>query len=395
MPPSVPPLPAALQAALRPFRFRFHADTWPVFLCLLTGHTTLACVRASLLSVGVTWRQCGDCFRRARWSRTAFMRATVALVLRALYPDGLPARLWWAVDTTTSDTPSARQVCGIRLCRRGCRRPGQTRTHQGHGWLLLAGVAHRRPPVAPVALCPTRPARHRAGGPVGPPAPAHPQRGQRSRPQQPATRRPGRPREYGDQARVDALDRDRLPATAVSAWAGGRWQPATAWRGTCWRKGLPVPVVIVIVATAARPGIFRPPTRPAPPPRSSRATTGATPASRRAQGAPGRPTRWGSTATTGGPSGACAAGRCCSASPTACWPSWRLAPSGSTCPSWAGPGIRARMQSGNCAGACSPPWRGPGFSCPKAGRAKDRRKSPALHSAWSWRLRHDESRARE
>lgn len=186
MPPSVPPLPAALQAALRPFRFRFHADTWPVFLCLLTGHTTLACVRASLLSAGVTWRQRGDCFRRARWSRTAFMRATTALVLRALYPDGLPARLWWAVDTTTSDTPAARQVCGIRLCRRGCRRLGQTRTHQGHGWLLLAGVAHRRPPVAPVALCPTRPARHRAGGPVGPPAPAHPQRGQRPRPQQPA-----------------------------------------------------------------------------------------------------------------------------------------------------------------------------------------------------------------
>lgn len=149
MPPSVPPLPAALQAALRPFRFRFHADTWPVFLCLLTGHTTLACVRASLLSAGVTWRQCGDCFRRARWSRTAFMRATAALVLRALYPDGLPARLWWAVDTTTSDTPSARQVCGIRLCRRGCRRPGQTRTHQGHGWLATALVARLALPPQP------------------------------------------------------------------------------------------------------------------------------------------------------------------------------------------------------------------------------------------------------
>ena len=88
MPPSVPPLPAVLQMAPRPFRCLFHADTWPVFLCvlagLLTGHTTLACVRASLLSADVTWRQCCDLYRRARWSRTAFLRATTALVLQAL-----------------------------------------------------------------------------------------------------------------------------------------------------------------------------------------------------------------------------------------------------------------------------------------------------------------------
>jgi hypothetical protein len=44
---------------LRPCRFLFHAETWPVFLCmltgLLTGHTTLACVRASLLTADVKW----------------------------------------------------------------------------------------------------------------------------------------------------------------------------------------------------------------------------------------------------------------------------------------------------------------------------------------------------
>ena len=98
MRPSVPALPAALHTALAPYRFLFHANTWPVFLCLLTGlltgHTTLACVRASLLAAGVTWHQCCDFYRRARWSRSAFLRATTQLVLRALYPDGLPARLW-------------------------------------------------------------------------------------------------------------------------------------------------------------------------------------------------------------------------------------------------------------------------------------------------------------
>ena len=79
MRPSVPALPRALHAALAPFRFLFHADTWPVFLCvltgLLTGHTTLACVRASLLTAAVRWHQCCDFYRRARWSRAASLRA--------------------------------------------------------------------------------------------------------------------------------------------------------------------------------------------------------------------------------------------------------------------------------------------------------------------------------
>src|SRR5215212_2812501 len=104
MRPSVPALPPALQATLQPFRFLFHADTWPVFLCvltgLLTGHTRLACVRASLLTAPVTWHQCCDFFRRARWSRAACLRAKTQLVLRTLYPDGLPARLWWVADAT-------------------------------------------------------------------------------------------------------------------------------------------------------------------------------------------------------------------------------------------------------------------------------------------------------
>ena len=84
MRPSVPALPPALQAPLQPLRFLFHADTWPGFLCmltgLLTGHTTLACVRASLLTAGVTWHQCCAFYRRARYAQrapgTAFLRAT-------------------------------------------------------------------------------------------------------------------------------------------------------------------------------------------------------------------------------------------------------------------------------------------------------------------------------
>ncbi len=297
MPPSVPPLPAALQGALRPFRLLFHADTWPVFVCvltgLLTGHAALACVRASLLGAGVTWQQCCDLCRRARWSRTAFLRATVALVLRRLYPDGLPARLWWVADTTTSDKPSARQVFGIRLFRRGCRRPGQARTHQGHGWLLLAHL-YQRPDRSWQALLvggllwlqlrcapPGRLITTLVAQMALPAQAAHvvvSDRGLNGRAlvrglraqghhsvtrlkrntvvytpaSPPATPRRGRPRKYGTPYRVDALDRDQLAATALTTWVNGRWQPATVWRGTFLRKGLPDPVVILIVATATR-----------------------------------------------------------------------------------------------------------------------------------------------
>jgi hypothetical protein len=297
MPPSLPPLPRPLQAPLQPFRPLFHADTWPVFLCLLTGlltgHTRLACVRASLLCAAVSWQQCCDFFRRARWSRTAFLQATTALVLRSLYPEGLPARLWWVADTTTSDKPSARAVFGIRTFWRGCRRPGQTRTHQGHGWLVLAHL-YQRPDRSWQALLigallwlhlraapPSRltgalvahlnlpsPVSHvvvsdrglnsramvravrahnwhsvtrlKRNTVVYTPAPA------------PAVRRRGRPRKYGTKYRVDALDRSLLTPLAVTVWVDGRWQPATAWRGGFWRIGLPEVVTLVIVETAGR-----------------------------------------------------------------------------------------------------------------------------------------------
>jgi hypothetical protein len=68
----------------------------------------------------------------------------------------------------------------------------------------------------------------------------------------PATPRRGRPRKYGDKYRVDRLDRALLAPTPITAWVDQHWQPATAWRGTFWRKGLPEPVDLVIVEVARR-----------------------------------------------------------------------------------------------------------------------------------------------
>ncbi len=297
MPPSLPPLPTPLQTTLGSFRPLFHAATWLVFLCvltgLLTGHTTLACVRASLLCARVSWQQCCDFFRRARWSRSAFLAATTALVLRSLYPDGLPARLWWVVDTTTSDKPSARKVFGIRTFWRGCRRPGQMRTHQGHGWLLLAHLYQRADGSWQALLVgallglqlrcapPSRLTSVLVAQLQLPPQVCHVMVSDRglngcqgvrwlraqgchsvtrlkrttvvyTPAEAPAVRGRGRPRTYGTKYRVDALDRSLLTEGAVTVWVDGRWQPATTWRGTFWRKRLPELVTIVIVETAGR-----------------------------------------------------------------------------------------------------------------------------------------------
>ena len=68
----------------------------------------------------------------------------------------------------------------------------------------------------------------------------------------PAVRGRGRPCTDGTKDRVDALDRDLLTRTGVPAWVDGRWEPATARRGSFWRTGLPEMVTMVIVETAAR-----------------------------------------------------------------------------------------------------------------------------------------------
>jgi hypothetical protein len=196
-------------------------------------------------------------------------------------------------DTTTSDKPSAKRVFGIRRFWRGCRRPGQTATHRGHGWVLLAHLP-QRPDRAWQALLVgallwlqlryAPPSRLVAAlvAQVGLPSQAShvvvSDRGLSSRqlvralrargchsvtrlrrntvvyapaPPPEAPRR-GRPRKYGDKCRVDALDRRLLSPTAVTVWVDQRWQPATAWRGSFWRTGLPEPVELVLVETARR-----------------------------------------------------------------------------------------------------------------------------------------------
>jgi hypothetical protein len=422
---------------LQPFRFLFHAGTWPVFLCvltgLLTGHSTLACVRASLLTADVKWRQCCDLYRRARWSRAAFLRATTSFVLHTHYPQGLPARLWWVADTTTSDKPAARKVFGIRRFWRGCRRPGQAPTHRGHGWVLLAHL-HQRPDHSWQALLVgallglqlrrASPGRLTAAlvAQLGLPARAThvivSDRGLSSRElvralrargchsvtrlrrntvvyaaaSRPEPPRPGRPRKYGAKYRVDALDRTLLTPTAVTVWADQRRAgghrlarrllaqgPTRAGRDRPRRDGAPCPLVPASDRAHADHGgdrrrLSRAPCHRAGDPRGQRPRPRPLPWPHRPRGA---------AMVKAAPPAGCGAGRCRSAWPTACWRWWPSARCPWTCRRWAGRGTRARTPSGKCAVGCWPPWRALAFSCPQGGWAKTHRKSAAPHSLYA------------
>ena len=381
---------------------------------LLTGHTRLACVRASLLCATVSWQRCCDFFRRARWSRSAFLAATTALVLRSLYPDGLPARLWWVVDTTTSDKPSARQVFGIRTCWRGCRRPGQTRTHQGHGWLaagppppagrrLLAGAADRRPLVAPVALCPAGPLDQRAGRPTPAAAASLPCRRQRPR----AQRLPGVRwlRAQGCHS-VTRLSRNTVVYTPAEAPAvRGRGRPRTVRDDVPGRRPRPQPAdragghrlgewALAAGDHLARdllaqrlagegdarhrrdgaPRAMVPPSdRPDADDRRDRGRLSRS--SRDRAGDPGSecaragPVSW----ADGAGSAALAAADLSGPQPAG------LAGAGGAGAAAAdaglAAGIRERTRSANCVAGCWRRWRRRGFSCPKAGWATPCRKS--------------------
>ena len=172
MPPSLPPLPTPLQTTLRSFRPLFHATTWLVFLGvltgLLTGHTTLACVRASLL--------CAD-GQLAAVLRLLPPRPLVALRLpgghhRAGAARALPR--WPAGPAVVGGRHDHQRqavgpqgvrhpdlLAGLPATRPDAHPPGPRLAAAGPplpaGRRLLAGVADRRPLVAPVAVVP-RPA---------------------------------------------------------------------------------------------------------------------------------------------------------------------------------------------------------------------------------------------
>ena len=180
----------------------------------------------------------------------------------------------------------------------------------------------------------------------------------------PAAPRRGHPRKYGDKYRVDALDRALLTPTAVSVWVDQGWRPATAWRGTFWRTGLPEMVELVIVQTARRAPWYLQATDPT-------LTTAEIVAGYHGRHAIEPAIHEANALGLDRYHGRTARG-------VRRWP-LPLCLAHSLLALAALGALPLDLPSARRGGACSPRWRRQAFSCPKGGWAKPHRKSGAPH----------------
>ena len=116
-------LPSELLSFIHSLRPLMRAEVFDSFCFLLTGllegcakHGT---VRASVFAPAEYQPQrLSDLFCRHRLSHQAFMAALARLALSALYPTGLPQRLFWIADSTNTEKPYAERVSSLHWFHR-------------------------------------------------------------------------------------------------------------------------------------------------------------------------------------------------------------------------------------------------------------------------------------
>lgn len=77
-------------------------------------------------------------FCRHKLSHQAFTAALVRLALATLYPDALPARLFWVADATSTEKPYSARVSGVHWFHRTKRVAGRMNKLRGHCYLFAA-----------------------------------------------------------------------------------------------------------------------------------------------------------------------------------------------------------------------------------------------------------------
>jgi hypothetical protein len=130
-------LPFARIAILQTFQPLMRSEVFPPFCYLLTGvligEATAGTVRASVFAPADYWPQrLSALFCRHRLSSQA-LRAHVARVARAaLYPNGLPGRLFWIAEATDTEKPYAPPIASVDWFHRLKYVTGRAKNLQGH-----------------------------------------------------------------------------------------------------------------------------------------------------------------------------------------------------------------------------------------------------------------------
>lgn len=127
-------------SALRPLmRVEVFDSFCFLFTGLLVGDAKHGTVRASVFAPAHYQPQrSSDLFCRHKLSHQAFMAGLAQLALQTLYPVGLPARLFWIADATTTEKPYAERISSVHWFHRTKRIAGRTRKLKGHCYLFAA-----------------------------------------------------------------------------------------------------------------------------------------------------------------------------------------------------------------------------------------------------------------
>jgi hypothetical protein len=127
-------------SALRPLMRAEVFDSFCfLFMGLLVGEAKHGTVRASVFAPSTYQPQrLSDLFCRHKLSHQAFTSCLAHIAVATLYPAGLPARLFWIADSTTTEKPYAERVSGLHWFHRTKRVAGRAKKLRGHCYLFAA-----------------------------------------------------------------------------------------------------------------------------------------------------------------------------------------------------------------------------------------------------------------
>ena len=136
-------LPSELFSFIQHLRPLFRAEVFDSFCFLLTGllvgEAKQGTVRAAVFAPADYQPQpLSDLFCRHKLSHQAFMAQLARLALATLYSSGLPERLFWIADSTTTEKPFAERISGVPWFHRTKRVAGRAKQLTGHCYLFAA-----------------------------------------------------------------------------------------------------------------------------------------------------------------------------------------------------------------------------------------------------------------
>jgi hypothetical protein len=136
-------LPVGVTTILYAFQPLMRAEVFQSFCYLLTGvligEAKAGTVRASVFAPADYWPQrLSDLFCRHKLSGQALMARLTTITLRTLYPQGLPARLFWIADATYTEKPYAQHVASVDWFHRLKYVAGRAQALKGHCYVFAA-----------------------------------------------------------------------------------------------------------------------------------------------------------------------------------------------------------------------------------------------------------------